>query len=113
VSTVVFLIGGNNLNGWSALYTCRLLSQFGHKCLVYAPDELELENLELFNFLKHILTLPNVEAAEPADFPQKIDLLVCGLFGDFKIKAWFMELQDNLSALKVKQKLITAKNIVY
>lgn len=101
-ATVVFLIGGESTPGWVALFCCRILSQFGHQCHIYFPPELVDENLELYDAVQAVRLLKNVRVIEPENLPIKIDILFCGLFGDNKFKAWYLELQDNLNAVNIK-----------
>lgn len=67
----------------------------------------------MYDFLETVISLPNVSVIEPCTLPVKIDLLVCGMFGDFSFKAWFIELQDNINAVNIKHKLITDSKLLY
>ena len=103
---MVFLVGSNSTSGWLTLSLCRFVSQFGHHCYIYFPHELSEDNPALYSFLERVIALPNVTVIEPVNLPIKIDVLICGLFGDFTYKAWFMELQDNINAVNIQHKLI-------
>ena len=85
--TIVFLIGCDGLAGFSAVYCCRLLSEFGHRCHIYFPPELAEENAELYDAVQRVAALPRISLCEPTSLPIKIDFLFCGLFGLFNHQA--------------------------
>ena len=62
---------------------------------------------KLYSLLESVIILPNVKVIEPEHLPVKIDFLICGLFGQkIELKSWFIELQDNIKQVNIKNKLI-------
>ena len=55
-----------------------------------------------------MISLPNIERVFDSNLPNTVDLFVSAAASeDFKFQAWFLEVQDILRRMRVKQKLVS------
>jgi len=116
-SEILFFIGPTGYAGDISLLVCKMASRLGHRCYVYTCPFLESSNRALSDKLNTIISLPNIERVFDSNLPNNVDLFVSAAASDdFKFQAWFLEVQDILRRMCVKQKLLidpTGKDQVF